>query len=107
MARPFSRRIFYTPKTVVGVNREEFNIEFVVDNFSIAKTESCPNCKSWMCFLPDIKSLIKKDCKTIIDLLKKQGMSVNEVERIRVKEWTCFSCKTIHTNIIEETITFN
>lgn len=88
------------------MNRLEYNIEFVPEDFSLAKTSCCPNCKSWMCFLPDIKSLIKKDCKAIIDLLKGKGVEVKEVDRIRVKEWICTSCKTIHTNIIEETIKF-
>jgi hypothetical protein len=88
------------------MNRNEFNIEFVGDDFSIAKTESCLRCGYQMCFLPDIKSLIKKDCKAVIGLLKTQGIKVKEVDRIKVKEWACHHCKTIYINIQEEIIMF-
>jgi RNase P subunit RPR2 len=85
---------------------EEYNVEFVEDDFSI-KRSTCPNCGSWMCFLPVIKSLIKKECKNLIDFLKGKDIEVNEVDRISVKEWTCNSCKTIYTSIKEENIIFN
>ena len=89
------------------MNREEYTIEFVEDSFSVAKTSSCPNCKGWICFLPDIKSLLKEDCKRVIDLLKKTGVDVKSVDRISVKEWTCTNCKTIYVNIREQTIVFD
>ena len=89
------------------MNREEYTIEFVEDSFSVAKTSSCPNCGGWICFLPDIKSLLKEDCKRVIDLLKKTGVDVKSVDRISVKEWTCTNCKTIYVSIKEETIVFN
>lgn len=88
------------------MNREEFTIEFVEDSFTTV-SEICPNCKKWICFLPNIKSLIKEDCKQVIDLLKKTGVDVKSVDRISVKEWTCHSCKTIYINIKEQTIVFN
>jgi uncharacterized protein with PIN domain len=89
------------------MNREEFTIEFVQDSFTVAKTSSCPSCGSWISFLPDIKSLIKEDCKQVISLLKKTAVDVKSVDRMRVKEWTCHSCKTIYVSIKEETIVFN
>lgn len=88
------------------MGRENFEIEFVEDDFSITKTESCPNCGSWMCFFPVIKSIIKKECKNLIDFLKGKDIDVNEVERISIKEWTCHGCKTIFTNISENKIIF-
>ena len=89
------------------MNRKEYNIEFVPDSFTVAKTSSCPNCNGWICFLPDIKSLIKEDCKQVIDLLKKTGVNVKSVDRISVKEWTCTNCKTIYVSIKEQTIVFD
>jgi hypothetical protein len=89
------------------MNREEYTIEFVPDSFSVAKTSSCPNCNSWISFLPDIKSLIKEDCKQVINLLEKTGVNVKSVDRIRVKEWTCTNCKTIYVNIKDHTIVFD
>tara|TARA_R110001606_G_scaffold321052_3_gene467913 strand:- start:6990 stop:7259 length:270 start_codon:yes stop_codon:yes gene_type:complete len=89
------------------MNREEYTIEFVEDSFSVAKTSSCPSCKGWICFLPDIKSLIKEDCKRVIGLLKKTGVDIKSVDRISVKEWNCTNCKTIYVNIKEQTIVFN
>jgi hypothetical protein len=89
------------------MNREDYNIEFVEDSFSLAKTSSCPNCNGWVNFLPDIKSLIKDDCKRVISLLKNLGLKIKEVERISVKEWTCNGCKTIYINIEEKTVIFD
>lgn len=88
------------------MNREEFTIEFVEDSFTVSKTSSCPNCGDWISFLPDIKSLLKEDCKRVLDLLKTSGVNVKSVYRISVKEWTCHSCKTIYVNI-REIIVFN
>lgn len=88
------------------MKREEYTIELVEDGFSVAKTSSCPSCGGWVCFLPDIKSLIKEDCKAVIDLLKKTGVGVRIIDRISVKEWTCNNCKTIYVNIKEKTIVF-
>lgn len=82
---------------------EEFEYEFVDDNFKI-KRDSCPNCGGWVCFLPVIKSLIKKECKNLIDFFKGKDIELNEIERVSVKEWTCNSCKTIFLNIKEEII---
>ena len=89
------------------MNREEFKIEFVDDSFSMAKSDACPNCNYQICFLPDMKSLIKKDCKAVIDFLEKTGQKVKNIDRINVKEWTCHNCKTIYVNIREQTIVFN
>ena len=89
------------------MNRGKYTIEFVEDSFSVAKTSSCPNCDYHICFLPDIKSLIKEDCKQVIDLLKKTGVDVKSVDRISVKEWTCNNCKTIYVSIKEQTIVFD
>lgn len=89
------------------MNREEYTIEFVPDSFTVAKTSSCPSCNGWICFLPEIKSLIKEDCKQVIDLLKKTGVDVKSVDRISVKEWTCTNCKTIYVSIKEDTIVFD
>ncbi len=86
------------------MNREDYNIEFVDDSFSVAKTSSCPNCNYHISFLPTIKSLLKEDCKKVIDLLKKTGVDVRSVDKIKVKEWTCTRCKTIYVNIREKTI---
>jgi hypothetical protein len=85
---------------------DDFNIQFVEDSFSVAKTSCCPKCNSWICFLPDINSLIKKDCKRVIDLLENTGIKVKTVERINVKEWTCHSCKTLYINIQDRNIEF-
>ena len=89
------------------MNRKEYTIEFVPDSFTVAKTSSCPSCNGWICFLPDIKSLIKEDCKQLIDLLKKTGVDVKSIDRISVKEWTCTNCKTIYVSIKDYTIVFN
>lgn len=86
--------------------RKLFLIEFVENDFSI-KHHRCPNCGGWVCFLPEIKSLIKKECKNLIEFFKGKDIELNEIERISVKEWTCHNCKIIYTNIEEENIVFN
>lgn len=86
------------------MKRSEYTFEFVEDNFSVAKTSACPNCCAWICFLPDIKSLLKEDSKRVMDLLKETGISVESVEKISVKEWECHNCKTIFINIRDNQI---
>ena len=88
------------------MKREDFNIQFVDDNFSLSKTSCCPNCKQYICFLPDIKSYIKKECKQLINLLGQSNIKVKQVDRISVKEWTCHSCETIYINIKDKEIMF-
>lgn len=79
------------------MNREEYSIEEVDNNFSVIGT-GCPNCHSWMCEFPDIKHLLKRDSEALINLL--EGTSIGfEVQSLTVMEWTCNGCKTIFVNI--------